>query len=161
VIYFFSHIFPWPIVVVGAYFTFTAIQQMIGAASSGRWPSLEARIVKSAVEITDSGGDYPVTLYVPDIHYKYSVDGVSHTRQRVALTDINPGSQAKADAVIKRYPPGKAVRVYVSPRDPAMTILEPGLRWPMAGKLIFGLAMLGAGAALLVVLGGAGEFIRP
>ena len=31
----------------------------------------------------------------------------------------------------------------------------------MAGKLIFGLAMLAAGAALLVVLGGVGEFVRP
>ena len=159
--YFFSHIFPWPIVGVGAYFTLTAIQQMMGAAGSARWPSVEGRIVKSTVEITDSGGDYPVTLYAPDIHYKYSANGASHTRQRVALADINPGGQAKADAVIKRYPPGKAVRVYVSPRDSEMTILEPGLRWPMAGKLIFGLAMLAAGAALLVVLGGVGEFIRP
>jgi hypothetical protein len=53
--------------------------------------------------------------------------------------------------VLKRYPQGKTVRVYVSPRDPEMTILEPGARWPMAGKLIFGLAMLAAGAALLIL----------
>ena len=45
------------------------------------------------------------------------------------------------------------MRVYVSPRDPDVTILEPGMRWPLGGKLVFGLAMLGAGILMLLAFG--------
>ncbi len=152
--YFFSHIFPWPFVAFGAYLAFTAARQVIRAAGSPRWPTVEGKVVKSTLEMTDSGGDYPVDLFSPNIEYKYSVAGVSNTSRRVALADINPGSRAKAETIIKQYRPGMTVRVYVSPQDPDVTILMPGLRWPLAGKLLFGLVMLGAGVAMLVVLGG-------
>ena len=151
---FFSHVFPWPFILVGAWFACKAARQMIHAGGSRGWPAVEGKVVRTGIEVSDTGGDYSHDLFAPVVEFRFVVDGVSKTRRRLAMTDINPGSKAGAEAIVKRYKTGSKVRVYCSPHDPEMTILEPGLRWPMVGKLVFGLLFLGAGVAMLSVFGG-------
>jgi hypothetical protein len=82
-------------------------------------------------------------------------DGESKTSKKLAMADINPGGKARAEAMLKRYKTGSKVRVYLSPEG--ISILEPGLRWPIIGKLIGGLLFLGAGVTLLITFGGLGR----
>lgn len=148
---FFRLIFPWPFIGMGCLFAYRAVHQIIRASGSNRWPTIEGKVALSKIEVTDTGGDYPHDVFAPIIEYKYTIDGVSKTSRRLAMADINPSGKASAEAVLKRYKVGSAVRVYLSPQDHEMTILEPGVRWPLIGKLVFGLLLLGVGVSLLWV----------
>jgi hypothetical protein len=133
---------------------------MMRAGQSHRWPTVEGQVVFAKVEVTDTGGDYPHDLFSPVVEYRYTVDGVPRKSRRLGLVEINPGSRARAEAILKRYKAGIVVRVYVSPHDPETAILEPGVRWPSVGKLVFGLLFLGIGLSLLLMFGGFSSMTR-
>ena len=69
--------------------------------------------------------------------YRFTLDGVSRVSRGVALCPIYLGSREHSQKVGRRYKIGSRVRVYDSPRDTEMTILEPTLRWPSVGMLWF------------------------
>ena len=151
---FFTVVFPWTFMGVGALFANKAVFEMMRAGRSHRWPTVQGQVVLAKVEVTDTGGDYPHDLFAPVIEYSYTVDGVSRKSRKLGLVEINLGSRARAEAILKRYKAGAVVRVYVSPHDPDTAILDPGVRWPSVGKLVFGLLFLGIGVALLLMFGG-------
>lgn len=146
---FFTHVFPWPFIATGLCLIGGSIRIILRAIASHRWPTVQGKVIASRLEVTDSGGDYPVELFCPLIEYRYTADGVSRTSRNVGLAAINPGGKARAEAVLRRYKVGKGVRVHVSPADPDTAILEPGVRWPQLGKLLAGLLFLAAGSAML------------
>lgn len=106
------------------------------------------------VEVTEAGDDYSRDVFCPVIEYQYTVDGVVRTSRKLAMTDLHPGGKARAEAILKRYKIGGTVRVYYSPADHGDSLLEPGMRWPLLGKLIGGLFFFASGVLLLLVLGG-------
>ncbi|CAN5909669.1 hypothetical protein BH11VER1_BH11VER1_09680 [soil metagenome] len=153
---FFTQIFPWPFVAIGGAVAYKAIRKLTCACGSKRWPTVEGTVTLAKIEVSDSAGDYAHNLYAPVIEFKFVVDGALKTSRKIAMTDLNPGGEARAEAVLKCYKTGSKVKVYCSPRDPEMNILEPGMRWPMLGKLVFGLLLSGAGIAMLLVFGSLG-----
>ena len=53
--------------------------------------------------------------YVPEITYRYEVDGRVHSGNRVFLSDTGFSKRRQAQEVIDRYPPGAAVSVLYNP----------------------------------------------
>jgi hypothetical protein len=151
--FFFSHVFPWVFTAAGGLFTCRALGTVAKAVASLRWPKLEAKVITSKLGVTDTGGDYPHDLFVPIIEFKYTIDGITKTGDKLAIVGMHPGGKARAEDVLKRYPIGRVLPVYVSPKDRDFAILEPGLRWPLLGKLLGGLFFLTAGIVLGVIFG--------
>ncbi len=148
--FFFTSVFPWVFVWTGVCFAGDAAKEIRRACASKRWPTVEGIVVLAHLEETEVGGDdYSHTAFTPAIEYRFTLGGVSRVSRRVANCAIHPGSRQSAEAVLGRYKVGRTVRVYCSPHDSAVAILEPGLRWPLVGKLLFGLLLLVAGVALL------------
>jgi hypothetical protein len=63
--------------------------------------------------------------YVPEITYRYEVDGRVHSGNRVFLSDTGFSKRREAQEVIDRYPPGSAVSVLYNPAHPKRACLEP------------------------------------
>ena len=150
---FFALIFPWPLMAVGIALSYSALRALMAAQRSRQWPTVQGTVTLTSMDVTDTGGDYPHDVFTPVIEYRYAVDGVQRTSRKLALVGLNPAGKADAEAVLARYKVGKPVQVYYSPDDPALAILEPGIRWPTLGKLAAGVCFFLAGVVLFVVFG--------
>ncbi len=152
--WFFSHIFPWPFVFVGGGMVYDATRTIIRAHRSHGWKTIEGEVVTSNVKSHVSSGDDDYSLsYIPVIEYQYLVEGEMKTSDKIGLVGWNDYKELTANAVADRYSVGRRVRVYCSPYDPDLVVLEPGLRWPHISELLVGLFFLTAGMTLLWVFG--------
>ena len=96
------------------------------ARASRSWPTVEALITDSRVERqTDSRGNVKTALV---IKYCYQVDGVEYVGKRVAFGGLSLGALGlKAEDYRDEYTPGSRTPVHVSPQDPNLSVLKPGL----------------------------------
>ena len=101
------------------------------------------------LEENDIGEETVRIVFTPVIEYRFTLGGVSRVSRKVAMCPVHPGSRESAEVVLRRYKVGSSVRVFCSPHDSEVTVLEPGLRWPSVGKLLVALMLLAAGAAML------------
>ncbi len=100
------------------------------------WPSVSGTIISSDIRETTewerkgikTGRDR--TLYLPNIHYNYEVQGHKYRCHRVffegAEDYLDPGN---AREIVTRYPPGKNVSVYYDPGNPQFAVLETGIKF--------------------------------
>ncbi len=91
---------------------------------SGSWPEVQGTIVSSHVA-EDTGSDAP---YYPEVVYRYEVGGRKYTSSRRSFeTEMHSSSRGSADSIVKRYPAGKSVPVYVDPGNAAEAVLARGV----------------------------------
>jgi hypothetical protein len=115
------------------------------AENSLQWPSTNGQIVHAGIK-TVSDGNYG-TAEVPDIRFKYLVNGVEYTGKQLSY-GAGGGS---TDSVVARYRPGSTVLVYHNPSKPSEAVLIPGsgtsnyliVAWMLFLALIFILAWIG------------------
>jgi hypothetical protein len=95
------------------------------AKSAMRWPTVNGTIVSSTVESHfDSDGD---TMYGASVRYKYQIGRNEYESDRLEWgTHVSTNRPQQAEAIVKKYPPGRAVKVYYDPANPAVAVLEPG-----------------------------------
>ena len=124
-------------------------------ASAG-WPTVQGVVTRARVERQETrqrGGGYTYH-YDADVRYRYAVGGRTYDSDTFVfgVSHSFPDSAA-AQAEVDRYPPGRPVRVFYDPRDPAEGCLVPGdapetlalLAWMSAGLVLGGLALVGFG----------------
>jgi len=108
------------------------------------WPSVSGRVVSTRID--EALGSKGSTTYRPVITYRYVVDGVEHTSDRLSGAVITHGrswAQGRCDA----YPVGSEVTVYYNPRDPAKAVLESGMQWSSLLFVAIGAGLFAAGHA--------------
>lgn len=66
--------------------------------------------------------------YVPDIAYRYDIDGTKFSGRRVFLSDTGFAKLGRAREVIARYPRGTDIAVHYDPKNPKFACLEPVYR---------------------------------
>ncbi len=121
------------------------------------WPTADSVITSSAIRNGDPADqdqadhDVPAESRVPKFRCSYTVDSKQLEGTRITR-ELSVGDHGEAEQWIKRYPVGKAVKVYYDPKDPTSSVLEFKTS---VGGVIFG--ALGAfflllGVALFVVL---------
>jgi hypothetical protein len=118
------------------------------AKDAAGWSRTLARVTRSAVrDRRYRAGRYTVVKAVPDITYRYDVEGRSYegTRIRFGIVEFNlPRSARKLTDL---YHEGAVVPVLYDPRHPSRSVIEPHVHLP-AQKWIY------RGVALFLALGG-------
>ena len=94
------------------------------AKASEQWPTTEGQIIESELERHRGSQS---TTYSALVVYTYAVDGGEFESDRIWFGgDYSTSDRSEMSAVVKEFPVGKAVTVYVSPDDPAESVLMPG-----------------------------------
>jgi hypothetical protein len=90
--------------------------------ASQSWPVVQGTIVSSAVVQDEK-------LYKTDVQFEYEVGRRSYKADTVSfsLRGVSSADKSGAQAVVDRYPPGKAVQVAYDPSNRANGVLEPGI----------------------------------
>ena len=121
--------------------------------ASAAWPTAQGVVTSSRVERKETrtrGGGYNAH-YDADVAYRYAVGGRSYESSTFVfgVSHSFPDSAA-AQAEVDAYPPGRPVRVFYDPRDPARACVTPGvvpsgfdlLVWTSGVFVLFGAALV-------------------
>jgi hypothetical protein len=133
----FSRIFPLPFIVAGALLLYFGVKGVMTAIESADWPRADATVISSSVRWYSSAAAKGRTQHVAEIHYEFFI---LKSRYIGILRHTSPDA-GKANRLIERYPEAKRITAFYKPDNPAVNMLEPGLK-PKAfimplGGLIF------------------------
>jgi len=107
---------------------------------SEKWPKASGMIIHST--LGEKENDEGKISYFADIEFKYSVDSISYTNDRISYWKfLSPDSSNFEESLLK-YPLNKKVSVYYNPKDPKIGYLEPGISIGSYIYLIFGIAFI-------------------
>lgn len=146
----FTKIFPLPFLIFGIMGLFWGAKELRLAQESLRWPVADGTIRNSSVEYhssSDGGGTYQAEVF-----YQFTVDGESHSGNKVSFGDYGTSHPAHAQKIVNRYPQGLQVPVYYRGEEPNTCILEPGWHWQNWGILAFGILFFTVGSLLVICL---------
>ena len=110
--------------------------QVMRARNGRRWQTVDGEIIESQVV---NGGSSFLPNWQPRVRYRYSVGGVRYESSRITFAADREGDirwLAAGDA--EKYPQHAKIRVYVSPEDPAIAVLDPEVPWRVSFNLILG-----------------------
>lgn len=96
---------------------------------SPEWPSVEGEILVSRVRAANETGDASGTAthhWWAEVQYRYVVEGVTHTGNRIRAMGINHFDEASAQQELAAFPVGARVRVFYRPDQPGTSVLIPG-----------------------------------
>ena len=143
-------------IVVGMVLLAVFGHQVIQAVRSSSWPTVEGMVTESTV--VQSTGKRNRKTDVPQITYRYSVDGIEYVGTRFYFGSQYPeswttGAKWTTDTkeYIARYPPGTLLRVHYDPEDAATSVIEAGLKSPAVLPVAFSIVVFVGGIVLVVV----------
>jgi hypothetical protein len=113
---------------------------LLHASSSRAWPKVAGQIHRSDRQTTRQGKSETV---LGAVSYSYEVDGRAFRGSTIWF-----GFLLGDEAARRKYSDGVAVNVYYDPSDPALAVLQPGIKAPHSYT-----AALAAAGALLLGLG--------
>jgi hypothetical protein len=95
---------------------------------------------------------------IPNITYRYSVDGIGHVGTRLFFgsqysESWTTGAKWTTDTkeYIARYPPGILLRIHYNPEDAATSVVEPGLKSAIALPVVLAVMCIGCGVSVGLV----------
>ncbi len=89
-----------------------------------RWPKLPVRVVSSGV---NTGSSNLGTWWAPEVEYEYRLNGRTYHSATVRYLMPPLYEQEEAQAVLADYPPEAQTTAAYDPRNPARSVLEPGV----------------------------------
>lgn len=118
------------LVILGAFFLVFAIASVAYGLASRRWPAVRGKIESASLRSTPAyrGG----RQFWADIRYSYTVDDKAYVGKRIGFVKLggyNAASRSRSDAerLLLLRPPGQAVHVSYSPRNPRISALQVGV----------------------------------
>ncbi|MDD2241261.1 MAG: DUF3592 domain-containing protein [Kiritimatiellae bacterium] len=152
-VFFFSRIFPFIFLIVGASVAFFGIRGLVRAKASVGWPSSQGKVIESSVERQRSSGSKGSGItYHAEILYEFTVDGTTFNGDRVAYGDYGSSSSSHARRIVNRYPKGKSIAVHYMPSNPEECLLEPGIKGQSFFLPGFGLIFFTVGSLMAFFL---------
>lgn len=126
-------IFQLPLLIGAMLMLFFGLRDLIRGRASLTWPTAQGVIRQSVVREQhrqDANGNHR-TSYHEEITYDFQVNDQRYTGNRIAFWPSLAASNnaAYADMIISRYPLGRAVPIHHHPAEPALCVLEPGVKW--------------------------------
>ena len=129
--------------VFGAALAFGGGRSIYRAYASQRWPTAEAKVVRSSVDRLRAKRS---VSFMPHVGYEYSVGGKPYSSETLAFgAGISAGDMEDANAYVHHYPVGAAVQIHYSPDDASVACLD-------CGKVGIADYIVAAGGAVLLVL---------
>lgn len=117
--------------VASAYVAFvTLFHSMRGynrAKSTRTWTSTTGKVVRSRVKTDrDPSMNSEETMYVPEIRYKYMVDGKEYTGKRIGYRAYSSTDSKEVKQALDEYAKKDKIEVYYNPAHPEKAVLERG-----------------------------------
>ncbi|AKF84762.1 hypothetical protein MFUL124B02_04180 [Myxococcus fulvus 124B02] len=139
---------------VGVLFVVAGIKDVLRATRTRRWPTAPGTI-RSAEEFERRLPAPPMAeprvFYEAVIEYEYTVGRVLVGTTALRVDPAAYTNPEHAQSILRRYPPGQAVRVAYNPADPTDAVLEPGAHAPSFVRLGVGLGLVALGACMPLV----------
>ena len=98
------------------------------AQRAARWPTAPGLVTASGIVRRwgfGSGIWMAGLWYVPEVAYRYEIEGRKYQARRVFLSDTGFSRRRRAQDVVARYPRGAGVAVHYDPARPKRACLEP------------------------------------
>jgi len=89
-----------------------------------RWPKLPVRVVSSGVS---TGSSNLGTWWAPDVDYVYLLNGRAYHSATIRFIEPPFYEKDGAEAVLAGYPAETQTTAAYDPKDPARSVLEPGV----------------------------------
>ncbi|OQY06105.1 MAG: hypothetical protein B6I22_06265 [Desulfobacteraceae bacterium 4572_123] len=131
------------------FFAFIVLIGLIGAwnnyknaKASESWPSTNGFIISSMVKTDLGKSDDDEPKYKASITYKYTIDGIEYTGERISFSAGTFLKKGKADSLVFRYPKGKKVKVYYDPEKLHDAVLERGRSSSMNFPIVIGIFVI-------------------
>jgi hypothetical protein len=117
--------------VVGVALLAAGIKDAWRAARSRRWPTAPGKVISTEEfqhrrSMPEEAGGGTRIHYEAHVHYEYTVGRVLIGSTVLSLGPNESSSEARAQAILARYPPGQLIQVAYNPKDPTESLLEPG-----------------------------------
>lgn len=146
----------------GVYIIITSIHIHTEGVASSDWPFVNGQVV--SVEIGQSKSRRSrknrtrksharVKTYRAEVVYRFEVDNKPYEGTRIGVADSYNSDRDVAEAQLRKYPKGAAVRVFYSPSNPEQSMLAPGPRKNSLFQLITGFfvgTVMAVGAAAIL-----------
>lgn len=131
-------------VVAGLFLTYWyAVRPMVETNQAEGWVAVEAEVVESRVEEAHSSRSYD---YEPLVVYSYVYEGTPHESHQLAFSSMMKPERRGAMAVVKQYPVGSKITVYVNPQAPSEAVVlrdrEQDLRLKLIGPMLILVAIV-------------------
>jgi hypothetical protein len=110
------------------------------AIESERWPRASAQIIESEVQ-RDASDVAP--RYTPTVEFRYNVGDVSYTSHRIRFLMAPIYQHEAASSIQNGYSVGREVAIAYNPKNPADSVLEPGLPPGTTKQVLLALFLLG------------------
>jgi len=117
-----------PIIFGLAGFYFLFIQPLRLSKAAQNWKPVSATVVSASVrtqtKYNSSGhGKRVETYYTPRVTYRYSLNGKLYTSDRFSFLQTQYSNRFDAEEVLKDFPEGKMIPVYVNPEKPTQVVI--------------------------------------
>ena len=121
------------------------------ALASDSWPEANGSIVTSEIRPAEGGyGTDEDAKYIAHIVYTYEVEGIQYESDRLAIGHVAK-VRTHPDAVVRKYPAGRFVKVVYNPEQPMSAALEPGLNLATALPALLGVLLVLASFVFFVL----------
>ena len=104
--------------VVGVPGIVVMLRTLESARSEPGWIRIPGVVLESRILNTSEG-------YLPKIRYEYNFEGDKHENSMFKSLASTSNLRSPSERVIRRYPVGVKVTVYVNPNNPSDSVLEP------------------------------------
>lgn len=97
--------------------------------ASPQWPSVEGEMLEARARARNETGDQtgtPTHEWFTEVRYRYTVDGVTYTGDRLRAFGLTHFDEQQALQEIAPFPAGHKVKVYYDPAKPSSSVLIPG-----------------------------------
>ncbi|MEZ5304726.1 MAG: DUF3592 domain-containing protein [Verrucomicrobiales bacterium] len=138
---------------VGAFLSYSSIQEYRIAAASESWRQADGKITNSTVERKSSrsrrrkGNSRRKTRFYPEVTFRYDVAGSSYDGDRLRFFSKGYKDEAEARAIAGQFPAGSTRPVFYDPEKPGESVLQRGLQdgWIGSVSLPFIFVIVGGG----------------
>lgn len=129
-------------VLVGVALLVYSVVVLVRAYRSRRWPVVEAEIVETYVKYRSGRR----ATYEPIIRYRYTRNGRAYEGDRILFCALTlTSSEEEAERFLGCLTDGAAIPVHVSPTNPSLSVIEPGVyiawSWPAIALAILFIAL--------------------
>ncbi len=119
---------------------------MYRSVSSKTWNMVDGVVTVSRRVLSGWNGEMIRWLsWIPFLKYEYTIAGRKYSGSmlyfgwrmhekikmysEIATDDSVHAGKKYSDEIVRRFPEGSRIKAYVSPQEPSVSVLEPGLHW--------------------------------
>ncbi|MCG7862001.1 MAG: DUF3592 domain-containing protein [Candidatus Thiodiazotropha endolucinida] len=148
----FLTIFGLPFLAVGIFFIYKTAVSVFDAMQMAAWQQTQGTLISAKLSHHRSDDS---TTYQAEARYRYRVDGIEYTGERVAIhsgsDNIGDFQQRLGQRLTQLHHNKRPVAVYYNPSNPNEAVINRDIRWSMIGfNTIFIVLFGGSGLGMIL-----------